>query len=276
MQRRSARVAARSLEKTRALSACCNPREAKRQKSSSTSTAPSSLPRLREQKLLGNSAALNVIGIDEAGRGPLAGPVVAAACTVNPEVCIDGINDSKQVSESEREGLFTKLTAPESGVRWAVAIVDSKRIDEINILQATLEGMRASARALISGKGFRSKGLETRCGGDCSQLTDCHAIIDGNRVPEDMPCASEFMVKGDSKEFVIAAASIIAKVTRDRIMLSFHEQWPEYNFKQHKGYPTGQHMAAVATHGACPQHRLTFAPLKHMTKTQLKYKPIDM
>lgn len=232
-----------------------------------------SLPRTREQYLLG-AGSKAVIGIDEAGRGPLAGPVVAAACAVEPWAQFDGINDSKQVKEDSREAVFEKLTASGSGVRWAVATVDARRIDEINILQATMEAMQLATRAAL-GEEVSSKGAEVQSGGKSltADASQCHALVDGNRVPKEMPCEAEYMIKGDGKEFVIAAASIIAKVTRDRIMHAHHETWPQYNFAKHKGYPTSEHMAAVSKYGATPQHRLTFAPLKHMSDKQLKYKP---
>jgi ribonuclease HII len=254
--------------------------------------------------------------IDEAGRGPLAGPVVAAAVIVPSDLV--GIMDSKKITkEDDREYLYEQLITME-GIRWAVSIVDAARIDEVNILQATLEGMRSATQAIMGEEVVPitlapkspSKGgteghtirvirtsanvNEQGCYVVCPTNALCmeerekegrtpqndlsmssqvrhfqvregyFALVDGNRLPRDMPCMAEPMVKGDSKEFSIAAASILAKVTRDRLMHGYDELYPMYNLKQHKGYPTQAHMKAVQEHGASPIHRRTFAPLKHM------------
>lgn len=253
--------------------------------------------------------------IDEAGRGPLAGPVVAAAVIVPYDVV--GIVDSKQITkEDDREALYEQLIAME-GIRWAVSVIDAARIDEVNILQATLEGMRSAAQAVMgevvpiisaqtksaterkeghmirviqTSASVNEQGCYVVCPTNplCTEEqrkegrtppTDpslssqgrhfllreqCFALVDGNRLPPEMPCMAEAIVKGDSKEFSIAAASILAKVTRDRLMNSYDELYPQYNLKQHKGYPTQAHMKAVQEHGASPIHRRTFAPLKHM------------
>ena len=251
------------------------------------------LPRTRELALKSelNNASLVVIGVDEAGRGPLAGPVCAAAAYL--PVDIAGITDSKKISkEDDREKLYEEIMmAP--GVRWAVAIVDSKRIDEINILQATMEAMRMATTAVVSpssGDKIASEASANRrgcyviCGAtndegvaidaasvasasptSAEPATSNYALIDGNRVPTDMPCDAAPLVKGDSREFCVGAASIIAKVTRDRLMHAYDAMYPEYNLAQHKGYPTAAHMSAVRTYGASPIHRRTFAPLKHMS-----------
>lgn len=244
------------------------------------------LPRTFEIKLMNEITSLRfVMGIDEAGRGPLAGPVVAAAAIV--PVNISGITDSKNITkESSREELYDEIVSS-PGVRWAAAIVDAPRIDEINILQATLQAMRMAAAAVMAEE------PEDRIDAACVSKVGCYvvcgqmnisekfdfsterrqalgsdavyALIDGNRLPKDMPCQSEFIVKGDSKEYSIAAASIIAKVTRDRLMHAYDKLYPAFGLQQHKGYPTVKHMAAVRKFGASPIHRLTFAPLKHMT-----------
>ena len=196
-------------------------------------------------------------GVDEAGRGPLAGPVVAAAVHI-PNV-FSGfedseivIRDSKEMSEEERERAFEGITKhPE--IDFAYHVCNHDRIDEINILAATMEAMTHSV-ASLSGKAD-------------------YALVDGNRVPVDITntgCNVEAVVKGDSKIFAIACASVIAKVTRDRMMMKYHHMWPVYDFCTNKGYPTSKHRAAVMSHGACPIHRLTFAPLKTMSKSQLR------
>lgn len=183
-----------------------------------------------------------VVGVDEAGRGPLAGPVVAAACFVPTHVTIEGVHDSKKLNEAQREALYAQLVAhPE--IEYAVHVNSAQRIDEINILQASLESMVLAAKALPQGP-------------------PDFVFVDGNRMPPTLTIAAETVVKGDSKVYSIAAASIIAKVTRDRLMLEYDAQFPVYGLKQHKGYPTQAHMAAIAQHGPCAIHRMTFAPLK--------------
>ena len=235
----------------------------------------SCLPRFREGELMEANSKLQVMGIDEAGRGPLAGPVVAAAIIAPANVA--GVIDSKKINtEAAREDLYEKLVAMPN-VRWAVAVIDATRIDEINILQATLEGMRMAAQAVMEpppiDKKSRAKEASVTqlgCYVVCSENSEsigapnAYALIDGNRLPKEMPCEAETIVKGDSKEFCVAAASILAKVTRDRLMHGYDALYPEFNLKQHKGYPTAAHMMAVKEHGASPIHRRTFAPLKHM------------
>lgn len=186
-------------------------------------------------------------GVDEAGRGPLAGPVVAAACLIPEHLeLFRGIQDSKKTTEEDRDRLYEELTAHREVV-WAVSVVDDKRIDEINILAATMEAMTGAVASLR---------------GKVKDLA--YALIDGNRVPAALPVPAQAVVKGDSKCYSIAAASILAKVTRDRIMLDLHDKYPQYEFNVHKGYPTPAHMALVKKHGKSPVHRLTFAPLKSM------------
>lgn len=241
------------------------------------------LPRTREQYLrrkhrddTDDASPLLVLGVDEAGRGPLAGPVVAAACWCPTN--IPGITDSKKItSEAERERLYDLLVRS-PGVRWAAAVIDAPRIDDVNILQATLEGMRHAVRAVVGD--VVDDQITVVAEADCA-LQGCyvvssssrddsendnsyHALVDGNRIPSDLPCPAEFIIKGDSKEYAIAAASVIAKVTRDRLMHGYHALYPAYELARHKGYPTKAHMAAVHQHGASPIHRRTFAPLKHM------------
>lgn len=191
-----------------------------------------------------------IMGIDEAGRGPLCGPVVAAACIIFDGASIDGIVDSKAVSkEEDRETTYERLVN-NPNVYWGVSIVSHTQIDEINILQASLLAMRQSAQDLLS----KTKKILG---------TDCLALIDGNKVPTDMPTAqSQFVIKGDSLIYSIAAASIIAKVTRDRIMHELDRKYPLYNLKQHKGYPTFDHRKVLYEIGPCEIYRFTFGPVK--------------
>jgi ribonuclease HII len=240
-----------------------------------------------------------VMGIDEAGRGPLAGPVVAAAAIVPLD--IDGITDSKKITkEKDREDLYEAITSSPN-VRWAVAVMDAPFIDQVNILQATMRAMAAVAAALAlpssssspvielgelkipivptltieqkgcyvitnNSSGNNSMSNDGKDNGIASAVAENYsALVDGNRCPPDMPCESHSIVKGDSKEYAIAAASILAKVSRDRLMRDYHLLYPHFGLSQHKGYPTAAHMQAVKTFGASPIHRRTFAPLKHMT-----------
>ena len=181
---------------------------------------------------------LFIAGIDEAGRGPLAGPVVAAAVILPADFTHDVLNDSKQLSERRRERIYAELTA-RSDIRIAFAIVEPEEIDRINILRATHEAMRRAAK----------------------QLAPDHVLIDGLPV-RDFPIPQTALVGGDALSFSIAAASIIAKVTRDRIMVEHHARHPAYGFAKHKGYGTPQHLAALRQHGPCPIHRRSFSPVQ--------------
>ena len=246
------------------------------------------LPRTLEFKAYQDSNFHHVIGIDEAGRGPLAGPVVAAAVIYPKDTPpIEGITDSKRITkEEEREELYEQLIAVPN-IRWAVSIIDAKRIDEINILQATLEGMRSAALCLADPKTLTIRIAKHSSAKEIGSYVICSesssgkksnngkmnhdsyfSLIDGNKVPKDMPCEAKAVVKGDSKEFVIAAASIFAKVTRDRLMHEYDKMYPEFNLSQHKGYPTKAHIASIVSNGVSPIHRLTFAPLKNMNLTE--------
>jgi ribonuclease HII len=188
-----------------------------------------------------------VAGVDEAGRGPLAGPVVAAAAILPSRWAesglpaeLTGLNDSKQLTEVQREKFFEFINAC-GEIEFAVNAVDAGVIDEINILQAT---HRAMNQALVQ-----------------LDPLPAHALVDGRPV-KTLRVKQTAIVKGDSRSYSIAAASVLAKVTRDRLMLQFHAQFPEYGFAEHKGYGTEKHLAAIAQHGACPIHRKSFSPFK--------------
>ena len=176
-----------------------------------------------------------VCGVDEAGRGPLAGPVYAAA-VILPEGCeIEGLNDSKKLSEKKREQLFDVIT--EKAIAYSIQMVDAQTIDDINILQATFLAMRRAVESLDPKPDI--------------------ALIDGNGKPG-LVIEERTVVKGDAKSVSIAAASILAKVTRDRYMLEADKKYPEYGFAKHKGYGTKLHYEAIREHGICPEHRRTF------------------
>lgn len=180
----------------------------------------------------------SIAGVDEAGRGPLAGPVVAAACIMPPDLLIPYIDDSKKLTAEVREDLFVKLTThPE--IRYGVGIMDHLIVDEINIYQASIQAMLAAV----------------------SQLEPKPDIlfVDGLKLPHAIPCWK--IIGGDALSLSIGAASIIAKVTRDRIMKEMHEQWPQYGFKTNKGYSTEFHLEALDKWGPCPIHRKSFAPV---------------
>jgi len=178
-----------------------------------------------------------IVGVDEVGRGPLAGPVVSAAVCLDLNTVIDGINDSKKLSASTREELYGIIT--EKAIAWSVASCTPAEIDKINILQASLLSMK--------------KALETL---NCTWM---QVLIDGNQyIPGMDKACQRTVVKGDAKSASIAAASIIAKVTRDRIMDEYHEKYPVYDFRQNKGYATEFHRNAVVEHGICEIHRKTF------------------
>ncbi len=180
-----------------------------------------------------------IAGLDEAGRGPLVGPVVAAAVILDEANPIEGLNDSKKLSEKKRDHL--EILIKERALAWSVAVVEAEEIDRINILQASLLAMKNAAESL-------------------SVQPDL-ALADGNKCPS-LNCRVEAIVKGDSKVAAISAASILAKVARDRLMRALHAQYPQYGFDQHKGYPTKIHMQLLAEHGPCPEHRKSFGPVR--------------
>lgn len=189
-----------------------------------------------------------VCGVDEAGRGPLVGSVVAGAVVLDPKNPIEGLKDSKKLTAARREYLYEQIM--EKAKAWGVGEASPAEIDEINILQATMLAMR---RAI--------EDLSTRLGAWPDK-----ALVDGNRCPE-LPIVAQAIVKGDAKEPAISAASIVAKVTRDRQMMVLHERHPEYGFAQHMGYPTEAHFAALKQHGACDQHRRSFSPVRKVLES---------
>lgn len=181
-----------------------------------------------------------VAGVDEAGRGPLAGPVVVAAVVLHPHQPIEGLDDSKKLSEARREKLFPLII--ERALAYCVVVVDKDEIDRINIFQATMTGM---SRAVA---GLTPAAVE--------------ALIDGNHLPKDLPCPGRAIIDGDALVPAISAASILAKVTRDRLMVAMDTEHPGYGFAAHKGYSTPAHLAALKRLGPCPQHRRSFAPVR--------------
>jgi len=182
-----------------------------------------------------------IAGVDEVGRGPLAGDVVAAAVILDPAHFIEGLTDSKKLTEKKRDLLHDQIK--EHALAWALGRADAQEIDEINILQASLLAMKRAVEALpIQAK---------------------HALVDGNRCP-DLPCTSEAIVKGDLTEACISAASIIAKVTRDREMAVLDQQYPGYGLAKHKGYPTKAHIEALTELGPSEIHRKSFGPVKKL------------
>jgi len=197
------------------------------------------------ERVLWNRGATRIAGVDEAGRGPLAGPVVAAAAILPAKWAVSGLpdelaglNDSKQLTPVQRENFFAFLTTC-AEVEFALAQIDAAQIDTVNILRATHRAMNDAL----------------------AQLNPEHALVDGHPV-KTMLVPQTAIVKGDARSYSIAAASVLAKVTRDRLMLEFDRQWPAYGFAAHKGYGTARHLAALAAHGPCPIHRRSFAPLK--------------
>ena len=206
---------------------------------------------LRHERALRKAGVEIIAGIDEAGRGPLAGPVVAAAVILPEGFRHKTLTDSKQLREAVREEIFCELTAEGSGVIWAASISESEEIDRINILQATHRAMAEALRRL--------------------PVQPDHVLVDGLPV-KSFTIPQTALVKGDARSFSIAAASVIAKVTRDRLMLALHAQYPVYGFDQHKGYPTPDHLAALRVHGPCPIHRRTFGPVREkLVQTEMGF-----
>ncbi len=194
---------------------------------------------LREQLPLHFECAGLMAGVDEAGRGPLAGPVVAAAVILDELQPIDGLADSKVLTERRRERLFDEIRA--KALAFCIAQASVEEIDRLNILQATMLAMKRAVEGL--------------------RLKPAQVLVDGNRVPV-LRIPAEAIVKGDAKVPAISAASILAKVHRDRLCLALHERYPHYGFAVHKGYPTAAHLQALKDHGPCESHRQSYAPVR--------------
>jgi ribonuclease HII len=184
--------------------------------------------------------AMRIAGVDEAGRGPLAGPVVVAAVILDPRRPIAGLGDSKKLSEARRDALSPVIRR--DALAWHIEFVAADEIDRLNIFHATMAGMRRVVCAL--------------------PIAATHALIDGNKIPPNLPCPADALVKGDTREPAIMAASILAKVARDAYMRTLHDRFPRYGFDVHKGYPTPVHLALLAEHGPCDEHRRSFAPVR--------------
>ena len=183
---------------------------------------------------------LFVAGVDEAGRGPLVGSVVAAAVILDPDHPIAGLNDSKKLTEKKREKLFIEIQ--EKALAWSIAEATHTEIDELNILQATFLAMRRAVDGL--------------------QQQPMKVIVDGNQIPKGMTIACEAIIGGDATHAEISAASILAKVTRDRQMIELDQKYPLFSFAKHKGYPTKVHFEAIAQYGVIDEHRRSYAPVK--------------
>jgi ribonuclease HII len=183
---------------------------------------------------------MNIAGVDEAGRGPLVGSVVAAAVILDPNNPIEGLNDSKKLSEKKREKLFIEIQ--EKALAWAIAEASAAEIDEHNILQASLLAMRRAVEAL--------------------SIQPEHVLVDGNKIPHGLAMSCDAVVGGDALHPEISAASILAKVTRDRQMVEMDQKYPQFGFAKHKGYPTKAHFEAIALHGVIDEHRRSFGPVK--------------
>jgi len=183
-----------------------------------------------------------IAGVDEVGRGPLAGPVTAAAVILDPNRIPDGINDSKKLTEPRRRALAQAIR--DNALGWAIAHATVAEIDAMNILQASHLAMRRALQALVPGADF--------------------ALVDGNMMPRGMPVPGQTLIKGDARSLSIGAASILAKVERDQIMLELAQIHPQYGWDRNAGYPTAQHRAALQQFGATPHHRTSFAPLRKM------------
>ncbi len=193
-----------------------------------------------------DSGYRRVAGLDEAGRGPLAGPVVAAAVILPESLLIPGLNDSKKLTAAQRDRLYQVIV--DSAVAYGIAVADERTIDEINILEASIVAMERALRSIDPAPDY--------------------LLIDGNFTLARVRLPQRPIVKGDSRSHSIAAASILAKVTRDRLMVELHDRYPQYNFKKHKGYGTAEHLAMLREHGPCDAHRRSFEPVASMCREE--------
>ena len=194
------------------------------------------MPTFELEKLAKDKGYSFVCGVDEAGRGPLAGPVCAAAVILPQDLAIEGLNDSKKISEKKRDALFPIIK--EKAIAYSIAFASVSEIEEHNILNATFIAMNRAIEGLSTKADF--------------------ALIDGNRVPKGITIDCETVVKGDAKSASVAAASFLAKVTRDKLLLEYDEKYPEYNFAKHKGYGTKEHIDLIKKYGPCEIHRPSF------------------
>ncbi len=187
-----------------------------------------------------------ICGADEAGRGPIAGPVYAAAVVLDPDNPVEGLKDSKKLSEKQRDALAPEIK--QKAKAWAIASCTTEEIDQLNILWASMLAMKRAIEALA--------------------VKPTIALIDGNRTPKGLAIPAEAIVKGDDKVPEISAASILAKTARDAVMMELHAQYPEYGFDRHKGYPTAYHLQQLEKHGVSPVHRRSYAPVRRLLEQQ--------
>ena len=235
--------------------------------SSSSSSSSIALDRSFESRLQ-DSGYKFIIGVDEAGRGPLAGPVVSAAVMVSGDhKTLPFVNDSKKVADTRRKELYDAIINDDT-ITYAVDVTSSSVIDEVNILQATMRSMTNSINGVLEQAEQRRRGAAA-----AATAKEYHVVIDGNKCPSGLKVTATSVVKGDSKVYSIALASIIAKCHRDKLMVEYDRMYPEYNFQGHKGYPTQAHVLAVHAHGYSPIHRLSFGPLKGRQPNASYFKP---
>lgn len=197
---------------------------------------------------------MRIAGVDEAGRGPLVGSVVAAAVILDPNNPIEGLNDSKKLTEKKREKLFVEIQ--EKALAWAIAEASAAEIDEHNILQASLLAMRRAVEAL--------------------HIQPDHVLVDGNKIPQGLVMSCDAVVGGDALHAEISAASILAKVTRDHQMIEMDLKFPQFGFAKHKGYPTKAHFEAIALHGVIEEHRRSFGPVRKALAAMQEQSELDL
>ncbi len=202
-----------------------------------------------------------ICGVDEAGRGPLAGAVFAGCVILDPDRPIGGLADSKKLAPGRRGELAARIKA--SAFAWSVAVASVEEVDRLNILWATMLAMQRAVHKLMASIEMGSIEMAPIETASIEKVAPIEILVDGNRCPE-LPYPSRAVVGGDATVQQISAASILAKVARDAYMLELHEQYPHYGFDRHKGYPTREHIAALKTHGASPVHRRSFAPVREV------------